>query len=134
LNVFEAPGSMSPVSNPPVALVMVCATWSLLATVTVDPGATVTTLGEKAKLWMVMDGEPDGLVFVEVAGPPAFDEQAANTRATPRSAAVAHRRGRPDDLGAMPSLVLTLVLTGRSVRRIARPSKPFRGWMYPDLN
>src|ERR1700678_2399195 len=85
-------------------------------------------LGEKAKFWMVMADEPDGLAFVEVAGALLFEEQAANTRATPRTAVAAHRRVRPGDFWAVPSLVLA----GRSVRRIARRSDPLRDWMYPD--
>jgi hypothetical protein len=85
-------------------------------------------LGEKAKFRMVMVVEPDGLALVEVAGALPFEEQAANTRATPSTAVAAHRRDRPGDLRAMPSLVLA----GRSVRRIARRSKLVPDQMYPD--
>ena len=51
---------MSPVSNFPSTAVMVWATWSLLVTVTLAPGATVTVLGEKAKFLMVMAVVPAG--------------------------------------------------------------------------
>jgi hypothetical protein len=79
---------------------------------------------------MVMVNEADGLAFVEGAGAPLFEEQAANTKATPRRAVAAHRRVRPVDFWAVPSLLLA----GRSVRRIARRSDPLLEWMYQTGN
>src|SRR5271156_1070357 len=58
---------MSPVSNLPPVAVRVCATESLLVTVTVEPGATETLMGENMKFEIVMalddfapaDDDPD---------------------------------------------------------------------------
>lgn len=78
--VLDCPGWMSPVLNPPLVAVRVWATWSLLVTVTVAPGATVVLLGEKAKFWMAMVWE------WEADPPDADDEHAAKEITIPRRA------------------------------------------------
>jgi hypothetical protein len=95
VNVLDWPVAMSPVLNPPVLLVMVCATWSSLVTVTVAPGATVTVWGAKAKFLMVMACEllgfpPEGPEPPEGALVP--DEHAAKQMALPNTATIAPRR------------------------------------------
>src|SRR5437660_4153434 len=58
------PGAMSPESHPPPALVLVCATGSLLVNVIAWPGLTVIVAGANANLPMPTLAAP-------VAGPPA---------------------------------------------------------------
>lgn len=105
MNVALAPGATSPVSNFLVVDVIVWATESLLATVTVAPGDTRRVAGEKVKFLMVM-------VVAEAPAPPelpaaldgldGLDPQAATKKAQPTSAlvrtlAVRTRRDRPCD-------------------------------------
>jgi len=121
---------MSPVLKPPLDDVTVWATWSLLVTVTVAPGATVRVLGAKAKFLMVMAWapvvveEPDavvGVVGAAVVGVLLPElEHAARSRAPPSSVAdsstrVRRRRDERVDGWSVVSGRVAWVITLRSV-------------------
>ena len=104
-------------------------TWSLLVTVTVAPGATVTVVGEKAKLWMVIESEleppplEDALVVAladvdDALLPP--DEHATGRRPSRRGAA--EQFGEPGQLVVASGNVCLLRLV--CLRSFGLPSTP----------
>jgi hypothetical protein len=110
-------------------------TWSLLVTVTVAPGSTVTVAGEKAKLWMVIESE--------LAAPPLDDvlvaalEEVGDEALPPPVEHAARATAIPTRITATIGLIRPKCLwTGDRVPAVARLSSligecsmPVGGWM-----
>lgn len=120
---------MLPVLNPPDLPVTVWTTLSLFMTVTLAPGATFKSEGEKLKFEMVMvlpeEAPPEEAFDPEVEDPLVvavelpLDEQAAKARAVPTIATAARRR--------RVRLGRRSVVAGESIIEVY--SERRRGWM-----